>query len=371
MSGEVTVRSASPRDNDELIALTRACPMEGDIGLCMDRGPDFFALNALEGERWRVGVATTAEGRIVGSVAATQREVWLDGVRRTIGYAGDLKVHPDFRDRRHADALQRWCGEAIAEMCGPDVPILVTVLAGNKSMETRTVGPRGLHVMRKIGTTRAHTVFLLWKRSPPKVSGLTVRRGEERDLAAMAELWTQLGPKRQFALTYGDASIPSWIARAPSLSVTDYWLAFAADGRLAGFTGFWDQESFKHMRVTRYSTSLRRARVAFNAVAPALGATKLPAEGDTLRYVTGVNVCVPSERPDVFRAIVVAAYNAHRSRGYSFMSIPLDQSDRLAAGLEGLMAQPTDINAFVTGPRGSYEGPDFAPGVFHNEIALV
>ena len=42
-------RWAAPQDNRDLIALADACPMEGDVGLCVYRAPDFFALNRLEG----------------------------------------------------------------------------------------------------------------------------------------------------------------------------------------------------------------------------------------------------------------------------------------------------------------------------------
>src|SRR5262249_27737366 len=39
-----SVREATASDNASLVALTSACPMDGDIGLCVDRAPDFFAL---------------------------------------------------------------------------------------------------------------------------------------------------------------------------------------------------------------------------------------------------------------------------------------------------------------------------------------
>ena len=339
----VQVRLAEPGDNDQLIALTLACPMQGDIGLCMDRSPNFFALSALEGDRFRVGVALNDKGQIVGSIAVAVREVWLNEKPTTIVYASDMKVHPDYRDRKHADALQRWGAERAVEMCGRNVSILSTVLGGNAAMEARYRGPRGLHQQTKIATTRAHTIFLLWKRSPPKVPGIAVRPAEERDLDAMGELWSAIGGKRQFAFTYGADAIRSWLKRAPSLSIADYWVAYDQDGRLVGFCGFWDQEPLKHMRVTRYSSSLRRVRTLFNLAAPLFGATKLPAEGDTLRYVTAVNVCVPGSRPDVFRAIVLAAYGELRKKPYSFMTIGLDVKDPLAGGLDGLLAQPTDI----------------------------
>ena len=55
---DFVIRDAKVSDNEGLIALAAACPMVGEISLRIDRGPSFFALNRLEGERWRVGVAT-------------------------------------------------------------------------------------------------------------------------------------------------------------------------------------------------------------------------------------------------------------------------------------------------------------------------
>ena len=69
MTTTPTAARASPRrrrhpcatptaaDNAALVALAAACPMRGDMTMCIDRAPDFFALARLEGERWRVGVA--------------------------------------------------------------------------------------------------------------------------------------------------------------------------------------------------------------------------------------------------------------------------------------------------------------------------
>jgi hypothetical protein len=371
MSREVEVRQANQSDNAALIELTLACPMMGDIGVCMDRSPDFFTLNALEGEEWRVGVALSDEGRVAGSVAVARREVWLDGQPRTIAYVGDLKVHPKYRNKRYADALSHYAARTSADLCGQDALMLCTILGGNASMEARVSGPRSLPTLRKFATTRAHTISLLWMRRPPKVEGLRVRRAEESDLAAMTELWSRVALETQFAFTFRRESLGDWIKRAPALSLSDYWVAYGASGRLEGFMAFWDQDSFKHMRITRYSKSLGRMRSVFNLVGPMFGATKLPAEGQILRYLTGVNVCVPSGRPEVLRALAVAAYNDLRGKNYSFISLPLDANDPLANGLDGLMSQPTEIHAYVTGPGGRYVGPEFEARRFHNEIALV
>ena len=59
------VREAVHADNEQLVSLTSACPMRGDLTLRMDRGPDFFALHRLEGERSQLGVVERA-GKVVG-----------------------------------------------------------------------------------------------------------------------------------------------------------------------------------------------------------------------------------------------------------------------------------------------------------------
>ena len=45
----ILVRDAAPSDNAALVRLATACPMRGDLTMCMDREPDFFALARLEG----------------------------------------------------------------------------------------------------------------------------------------------------------------------------------------------------------------------------------------------------------------------------------------------------------------------------------
>src|SRR5688572_33242108 len=98
------VRLATEADNAALIELAAACPMDGELALRIDRAPDFFALHRLEGERWRVAVVDGPAGRPIACVSTAERRAWIEGKPSTIVYAGDLKVHPDFRDTRTADA---------------------------------------------------------------------------------------------------------------------------------------------------------------------------------------------------------------------------------------------------------------------------
>ena len=73
------LRDATLNDNDALIELTAACTMHGDIALRMDRSPDFFALNRLEGNDARVGVvgvrSRSRRGRLVPASLRDPRDL--------------------------------------------------------------------------------------------------------------------------------------------------------------------------------------------------------------------------------------------------------------------------------------------------------
>lgn len=378
-------RQAGPEDNEALLELAAACPMEGDVGLCVNRRPDFFALNRLEGDRWSVGVVDGPQGSPVGCIAVTERTAYLGGRPTRTMYVSDLKVHPQYRGTGAADTLTAYAREQCMAAGGPgwgprttgrEIPTFLTILAGNRSMERRLSGPRGLPNLHRFATIRSHSVSLLWRRRPPALDGGPIERGRiERgqagDLEEMADLWQRVAPQRQFAAVHDPTSLAAWIEAAPGLDPSCYWLARGAGGALAGFVGFWDQESFKQMTVTSYSRKLAAVRSVFNAAAPLVGATRLPPAGGPLRYLSAVHVCVPGSTPGVLRSLLVHAYNEARGDGYSFLTIGLDVRDPLTAALSGLLAQPTDIWACMATVGGPYRGPDITDRPVHHEIALV
>jgi hypothetical protein len=167
------------------------------------------------------------------------------------------------------------------------------------------------------------------------------------------------------------AEMARFAASAPGLGVESYRVARRPDGRIAGFAAFWEQSRFKQLRVTRYSTRLAGVRLAFDALAPLLGASRLPPAGGELRHATAFHVCVPSDEPAVLRALVRDAHDDLRSRGHSLLTVGLDVRDPLSAALDGLFAQPTDVHAYACTATGDYTGPALDERVLHYEIALV
>jgi len=365
----ITVRDAEPGDNDALVAIAAACSMEGDIALRVTREPDFFQLARLEGSAWRVGVAEV-DGCVVGCVMGAVRQAYLHGVAQPTLYAGDLKVHPAARRAGVADALSEWVRCALAEMGGSDTPLLLTILAGNRAMEHRAAGRGLVPRFGHFATIRVFSIPLLFSRREA-TDGLVIAPARACDLLEMAELWARVAAHRQFAPAFTADSLAAWIQAAPSLAITDYRVARDRRGRIVGFLGWWDQESFRQMQVTRYSPRLRVARGIVNALGGLTGGVGLPEVGGSLRHRTAVHVCVPPEHPEVLRALLRRSHAELRATRYAFATIGLDLCDPLCSALDGLFAQPTNVNAYVCTPGGDYVGPPLADRPLHYEIALV
>ncbi|HEY1952339.1 MAG TPA: hypothetical protein VGG76_05990, partial [Gemmatimonadaceae bacterium] len=187
----------------------------------------------------------------------------------------------------------------------------------------------------------------------------------------MTKLWSEVAPHRQLAPAMTAGAWAEWMGNAPGLGISSYRLARSVNGRLLGFFAVWDQRSFKQLTVVGYSRRMRLARTAFNALARIVGGESLPRLDYQINCVTAVNVCVPELRPDVMRALLLAAYEELRHKRCSFLNIGLDVRDPLTSGIEGLLAQPTDVNAYVlTARRGILpELLDSRP--IHYESALV
>jgi len=365
----IRVRDAVASDNAALVRLAAACPMRGDLTMCVDREPDFFALARLEGERWRVGVAERDE-EITGCVAASARTAYVGGYPTVTGYAGDLKVHPAHRGGDSADALTRFARDTLRGFGGNALPTLVTILEGNHSMERRAIGPRGLPRMTRFASLEVHAIPFLLPRAA-WVRGITVDAARHEDLDEMGALWRTVAPHRQFAPALDAERLAAFVDAAPGLRVEDYLVARRADGRIAGFVALWDQRLLKQLRVLGYSRRLSVARTGINALAHVAGTPRLPEAGSALPSLAALHLCVPHSAPGVLRALLLHAHAMHRGTGRPFFTLALNRRDPLRTALRGMLAQPTYVGAYVTTPAGRWQGHRLDGLPLHFESALV
>src|SRR5687768_15441216 len=107
-----TIRRATRADNDQLLELFGAVPMEGELVLATERGPDFFALyemQKVEAECWIF--EEESRPQVMGSFLV--REGYLGGALTRIGYLGDLRAR---LSGRRALAVPKFYGQVFEDV---------------------------------------------------------------------------------------------------------------------------------------------------------------------------------------------------------------------------------------------------------------
>ena len=345
---DLRVREARPEDDQALVALAAMCPMYGDISLCVDREPSFFALSELEGDPWRVGVVDGPDGTPVACMGVARRHLYLGGEPTYVAYIGDLKVHPDYRRNRLAIQLVGWAHEVAEEMVGADGVKISTVLKGNESVEKglETLAAQGTS-MRPVGTIRALSIPLAAKRRI-KPRETIIDHAVTADIPEMIRLWQRLAPQRDGTQVLDEAEFRHLLDTSPGLRISDYLLARRRGGDdIVGFVGLWDQHSMKQMRVIEYSPMMKPLRAVFNLLSPLTRVAKLPAPGQQLRYRNAVHLCIPPGDVSTLRALLLAGGNWLKAEGYSIFTVGVDANDPLVEAFSGMLAQPTDVTAII------------------------
>ena len=93
----VNYRVATKHDNLKLIQLAGTSAMAGDIGLRIDRQPDFFSLLKMRGDT-KIFVAEHNEV-IIGAICVSHQKVYVGGEVFPLQYIGDFKVAEQFRNQ--------------------------------------------------------------------------------------------------------------------------------------------------------------------------------------------------------------------------------------------------------------------------------
>jgi len=93
----IKYRKATLEDNQQLIDLTAASGMKGDISLRIDRQPNFFKLLEMRGKS-TVFVAVDKEV-IIGCICVSLQEVTINKQVFPIQYIGDFKVLESYRNK--------------------------------------------------------------------------------------------------------------------------------------------------------------------------------------------------------------------------------------------------------------------------------
>ncbi|MBM3266420.1 MAG: hypothetical protein FJZ01_02125 [Candidatus Sericytochromatia bacterium] len=327
-SAGLTFDLAAPADEPELRRLMRECHLEGEITLAVEREPDFFLGQTIEGPAHQTLVARDPEGRIAGMGSRSVREVWIDGHPRRMGYLGQLRLEPAYRGlprimRSGWKLLRRLHEEG-------DVPFYLTSISETNAAARRLLeaGLPGFPTYRPVAELA--TLVVSTGRGAT-VPGTEVTQAEAGDLAEIAELLARYHSAHQFApiWTAEDLANPE---RVRGLVPEDFLLVRQA-GRLVGCAALWDQRAYKQVRVHGYASHLGRWRPALDLASRMVGLPPLPRPGEPLEMAYLSHLAADREAVEVYLALIGAARARAAGRGLASLALGLSAGSPLLAAL--------------------------------------
>ena len=360
-------RLAGPEDEAELRGLLRGNPLAGWVALSLEREPDYFA-PLLRGEEHETIICRDRDsGATVGMCARSVRPAYVDGAVRPLGYLGELRVAPAYRNR--LKVVRNGFAAVKALLHEPQrTPYYVTSIVSDNRPARRLLeaGLPGLPVYRPYAEM---TTLALGTATGRRAQH--VERGGADDLRAIAACLARNHRRRQFAAVWTERDL----ARAASCGGPgpEDFLVLRRGGGIAGCLALWDQSSQRQVVVRGYDPRLRRVRSLVNLLTPLTGLPYLPKVGEPLRQVYLSHAAVDDDDPQVLVRLVAAALQEARRRGSTLALLGMARRDPMFAAVSAAFrARRYDNQLYlVHWPEGAAAAESLDDRLPHLEIGLL
>lgn len=306
---------ATPADDPDLRRLLREHPFAGSISMSFEREPNYFAASTIEGDfAQTLIVRDSRTPQIIGVGDRSIRPYYVNGEIKNVGYFSGLRVDARYQ---HGMALARFLGKGFEgqrelHKDGRAKFYLMSVVADNfparRLLEANLPHYPRLHPYARMCTFAIHPRRV--KREPQ----IQITRGSVDLIPAIADCLARNGRRSQFAPCWTEDALRS--AGRMNLDVADFFLV-QKNSRVVGCLALWDQQSFKQSVVRGYSGWLARFRKVINCFTP------LPAPGTRLNQCFACFAAVDHDDPEIFSALLRAAYNEAARRKYDYVMLGL------------------------------------------------
>ncbi len=347
------IRLATSADNEALISLTRASPMNGPLTVFVERSPDFFAFSKLQGESFEVWVAEDESKEIVGCITHVKRKVRYQNKIVQQLYVCDLKVHPKARGKKLGKALLKHYMEKAmkSEDCQMGEG---EVIAKNVKPEklAQWVGVTFTPVVNG-GRARLYQLlpFKRYKVNPE----YHVRVATPGDLPTIRDLLQKTYSSYNCAPLFEIEEIERELAQDPTFSLNCFRIA-ERSGKIAACCAFWDQSPLRRTVVQRFSTSGNMVKGGLFLLRPFLEMPPLPKPGQPLSYLYLKYPACDENNTEALQAILHHESNAVKKlKKYHFIWASFHEADPLQACVTAMWKLKMDVNLFHFSVQDSFQ----------------
>lgn len=268
----IHIREAVEADNDALVDLQSRCPQGTTFVASIVNTPDFFTRARMH-EDYRVYVACD-DNRVVGSIACTVREGYVNGGFEKVGRVFQLFVDPACRGKRIAGQLLQSCEEYLNSFNA--VLSYGYIVEGNVP-SVRNILRQG-YVHHRAMTMPGIPVF----REMRIPSEAVIRPVASGDLAALAALINKTWEGHTLFEHVTTAKLERLLTATPGFSYQSTFV-LEEDGQLCCCMGYWDLSRIMRMTVKALSLEMRLAGLLLGIGGILLPLPRPPGPGEVLR----------------------------------------------------------------------------------------
>jgi hypothetical protein len=317
------IEPATREDDAALRDLFRRTSMGNGIEVSFEREPSYFAALDIQGDQHEVGVIRDRyTGSIIGSGTRILRKGFLNGQATDVGYLGDLRIDPKYRNGTLAARLYRnlqnrdpWC----------DWYYTVIFEENTQALNAIATGRAGLPTYHDCGRILCPGIELRGKLSRLSVPGVILRQAKKVDLPQVVDCLNRNLIRRQFSSVH---QIDDFLngKRWRGLEPEDFHIA-ERDGEIVGVMAAWDQSTFKQTRIVHYHGHWRWIAPVSRWLSPLRRAPGLPVPSKCLSYFYACCVAVDGDDIEIFRALLRELYNAHAHKKWLYFMVGLHERD--------------------------------------------
>jgi hypothetical protein len=333
------MRIATIQDNEQLIDLCRAAPMEGVITAFVDQSPDFFAMPSIQGENFKVWVEEY-ESKIAACIVETHKTINYNGKTHKAFYFGDLKVRPENRGtlglRMSSQIVKKAKddGFAIGECF---------VIDGNDKM-MKVIEYLGTKIYTHVLSGKADICQIMPFRTYSVPKGYVVRNATESDMDAICRILEAQYKDYTASPVFTKNSLSETLYKTPGFSVENFRVA-EKNGEIVAVAAFWDQGKIRRTVVKKFSSKAKLAINTLKLLKPFFAVPGIPKEGDPLEYIYLRFPAVVNNDIHGLKAIVASESNdIKKLRKYHFIWAGFHEADNLSHAIKGMWKMSMKVN---------------------------
>ena len=334
----LSVREIGQEYNEEMLRILLESPMVTDgLSLCLDRSPDIFTVPR-DFFKAFTAYGFFREERLVGYGMICEKELYVNGNLRLVGYFANLYV------RQEARKLG-WLYKASAPLFGEIVKRtnigFASTVKGNRATETM-IG-RKISKFPLMPHSRSAQIYHLQniiitirKRLS---SNWVVRRATEADGPRIAELLDNEMRNRLFGQPMTLTLLNGLMEKRPGFSFASFYVA-EKEGKMVGVCSAWDISALRNTRVMEYRKMYRAVKIGYSIMGPLLGFPPLPKPGGPFREMIVSEFAAEPRIPEILEALLLSVYRDCRQAGYNMIEVASYEGDPMLRATRPFFTQP-------------------------------